>query len=198
MHERPERPPEESLPEVDKSDPESDPHDVAGVAQDERPPRESPGDARELDAVRRAADDAVEDHHVRRLDSVRVFHEIDDAERDAVGEPLVRGELAGVRLIRPHELDDLARGGADLEQFGLNDPDAAADLEYTGSLDPGLLRGCDDPSLDLVEPLGAVALERPACRPRAEHLLARAAATAAHRATIASLRRGARGRVPPS
>jgi hypothetical protein len=77
-----------------------------------------------------AADDAVHDDDVVRLDRARFGDEVPDAPLDAIRHPTLGEQLAGDVLVLARELDVRRPVGARGEQFQLDCPDAAADLEH--------------------------------------------------------------------
>ncbi len=86
-----------------------------------------------------AADDAVHDDDVVRVDRLR--DEVADAPLDAVAEPALGEELLRLVLVLARELDVGGPLGARRQELDLDRPDPAADLEdgrardVTGELD---------------------------------------------------------------
>src|SRR5262245_37139169 len=112
MDERAVRAPEHPHASVHEAEPEADEQAIARKAQHEPSPGEPCRHTRQPHAIGGAADDAVEDDHVRRIDSLRLLDDVCDPELHTLLEALIAGELAGVRLPRPDELADLAALGA--------------------------------------------------------------------------------------
>ena len=127
---RPERATAQPKTRVQQADPRSYPDDVARKAEHERLTREPRGGSREVDPVRRATDHAVQDDDVSWLDRVRLFEDVEDAERRPALEPGLARELAGIWLIRWYELHDFPPVGTDGQELCLDATDATTDFQH--------------------------------------------------------------------
>jgi hypothetical protein len=129
MHESPERPSHDLHRDVRRAHEDADEESVAWVDQKEHAVREAGSSRGQLNAIGRAADDTIEDDDVSGTDRVSPIEHVCDPERAPAFDALVACKFPGIWLVRGDELDDLAPGGARGEQFGLNRPDAATDLQ---------------------------------------------------------------------
>src|SRR5262245_57912738 len=105
---------------------------VARIAHEKRAASEAGSQARQPHAVRRTANDAIEDDDVGGRSGVRSIEHVCDAERTTTVDARIASELPRVRLVGGDELDDLSFGCTGLQQLGLNGPDASANLEDAG------------------------------------------------------------------
>src|SRR5262245_21905149 len=105
---------------------------VARIADEKRAGSEAGSQARQAHAVRRTANDAVEDDDVGGRSGVLSIEHVCDAERTTTIDARIARQPPRVRLVGSDELDDLSFGRTGLQQLGLNGPDASANLEDAG------------------------------------------------------------------
>src|SRR5262249_46614140 len=124
-------------------------------------------DPHELVDVRVAADDAVHDDDVVRLDGLD--DEVGDAAVDTLAQPALGEELCRLCLVLAGQLDVGRALRAHGEQLELDRPHSAADLEHGVS---GHVSGeLDQASRSAAEPALSVAAGVQLRLPRAEHAL---------------------------
>jgi hypothetical protein len=190
-----ERPSEHPLDQVDRTHAEPYPDDIPRIAQHERPASQSRRCACKLDAVGRAADHAIEHHHVAWVNRVRLLEDVRDDECCALLEAPLTRQLRSEGLVGVYELCHLAGRGAGFEQLHLQLPDPASDLEDARARQASFRCALDHPSLETVETPPPIAREVLASDALREHLLAGPAAAAArHRPTLVQVRTVSRDR----
>src|SRR5512132_2111812 len=120
------------------------------------------GSCREQPAiVAIAADDAVQDDDVCRLDGRWILGDVVEPAVNTLGDSGLEGERAGVVLVCGGELEVGGVGGARSEQLDLDLTDPAADLHDRRAIDAAIAEEIHHPAGGLVEPTFAVPRGQP-------------------------------------
>jgi hypothetical protein len=171
VNEAPVLPAEEARDEVDRSQSCPDQQTLAREAEDEVVARALGGRADERVVVRVAANDAMHDHGVGRLDALAVLGHVGDTEFGPLVDARLAPKLQGRLLIGRRQLDVHGRGGPGPQELGLDGAHAAADLEDGRALEPSFPQEVDHQPGRLVQALPPVSLRVTAGRPLTEQLL---------------------------
>src|SRR5712692_181870 len=166
---------------VADGEPYAQPPGPARKAHDQQLARVVSGRAGKARHVGIAADDPVQDHDVGAADLAGGLGEIHHRALDAVLQPCLAEEVDRYLLVGRRQLDAERTRRAGLEEFDLDRPDAASDLEHRLALDPLGLQEVDDPPRGCVESLAPVPLSLGASAALAENpLVALGRAAIAH------------------
>src|ERR687898_1210298 len=156
MHEDAEAAPAQPLVEVHGPEARPGPPDAAREAEDERSPRQGRRGPGERDSVGCAADDLVHHDEVDPRGGRRIGDQICGPERDPLADTRLERQLVDEPLVVGHELDDLRRCGAGLQQLERDLTDAAADLEHARALETARARTPRERPRHRVGPLAPV------------------------------------------
>lgn len=164
------------------------------MAEHEDAPR-APGRGREERVrVRIAADDAMENHDVGRLDRLGIDGHVVQAALDPILEPgLAREQESGIVVCR-RQLEIDRAGGARLQQLELQSADTASDLQHRRPVDPARYELVAQGAGGAVEALATVAARVAPGDPVGEELLAASSAACGHATTVSAEARAAGAR----
>ena len=173
-------PVDEPEPGIDGVPADPDPPGLARKAQRQQPPGMERGRTNERLRVGIAADHAVHDHDVRRLDDVTNLDEVAVPADHPAFELVLREQAGRLLVVLRGQLDHGRLPCTGLEELDVDRPDSAADLEHSRVRDPALGDPVDDPLRRLVEPLPTVAARVPTGLPLAEDPAVPRSTAAAH------------------